>query len=285
MQCLGPCNKVKHLFHQFIKIKKLNWQALACVILGLLIVTNDERLFKISRLTLLINTSATLKIHYRTFSNLHKENRKKKTLYFSPNEIKILHKMFGVHGPQPKLTQLLTSGLDQITPLKAYTVSRLEELKPYIRKQAKLKQINPMLLTAILFDEMHHGKPGESLPILAYTGLFHTLGPAQLGVEELIHQGWLPPNPSFEQIIMARKILLDPESNIELLAGEISRFKNTLGLPSDNMLQISTSAQQKKALATLAYLHNGKLDYTTRILNYMQDPELHIMLFENARLQ
>ncbi|MEY2748004.1 MAG: hypothetical protein RLZZ168_20, partial [Cyanobacteriota bacterium] len=34
-----------------------------------------------------------------------------------------------------------------------------------------------------------------------------------------------------------------------------------------------------KAVATLAYLHNGKLDYPARILRYMQDPELHGLVF------
>jgi hypothetical protein len=29
----------------------------------------------------------------------------------------------------------------------------------------------------------------------------------------------------------------------------------------------------------LAYLHNGKLDYPARILRYMQDPELHGLMF------
>ena len=29
----------------------------------------------------------------------------------------------------------------------------------------------------------------------------------------------------------------------------------------------------------LAYLHNGKLDYPRRILRYMQDPQLHALLY------
>ena len=34
----------------------------------------------------------------------------------------------------------------------------------------------------------------------------------------------------------------------------------------------------------LAYLHNGKLDYPTRILRYMQDPELHGLMFSQRRV-
>jgi len=39
-----------------------------------------------------------------------------------------------------------------------------------------------------------------------------------------------------------------------------------------------------KAIATLAYLHNGKLDYPARILRYMQDPALHGLIY-SARQQ
>jgi hypothetical protein len=41
----------------------------------------------------------------------------------------------------------------------------------------------------------------------------------------------------------------------------------------------STSPADAKAMATLAYLHNGKLDYPGRVLGYMQDQELHAMLY------
>ena len=39
------------------------------------------------------------------------------------------------------------------------------------------------------------------------------------------------------------------------------------------------SRSRAKTVATLAYLHNGKLDYPARILRYMQDPELHGLIF------
>ena len=45
------------------------------------------------------------------------------------------------------------------------------------------------------------------------------------------------------------------------------------------MLQASGNARDAKALATLAYLHNGKLDYPRRILRAMQDPELHAVIY------
>jgi hypothetical protein len=45
----------------------------------------------------------------------------------------------------------------------------------------------------------------------------------------------------------------------------------------------SRSPRDAKAIATLAYLHNGKLDYPGRILRYMQDPELHALLYGERR--
>jgi hypothetical protein len=38
-------------------------------------------------------------------------------------------------------------------------------------------------------------------------------------------------------------------------------------------------------IATLAYLHNGKLDYPNRILTYMQDPALHGLLYGRQEAQ
>jgi hypothetical protein len=45
----------------------------------------------------------------------------------------------------------------------------------------------------------------------------------------------------------------------------------------------SRSPRDAKILATLAYLHNGKLDYPGRILRYMQDPELHALIYSSRR--
>ena len=38
---------------------------------------------------------------------------------FSPKELKLLQRRFGVHGPQTQLAQLFTSGVDQLQPLRA----------------------------------------------------------------------------------------------------------------------------------------------------------------------
>jgi hypothetical protein len=130
----------------------------------------------------------------------------------------------------------------------------------------------------VLFDEMRHAKPGEDIPIAAQSGLFSTHGPGQVAVSELVHQGLLAADADQATVARAREQLLDPEINIRVLVGKFARLSRSLGLPQ-RVLEASSSPEDAKALATLAYLHNGKLDYPRRILRSMQDPELHALLF------
>lgn len=83
---------------------------------------------------------------------------------FTAEELQQLQRRFGVHGPQPKLAQLFTRGVDQLTPLRNHTVNRLDALRPVVLRESRRTGINPMLLAAILFDEMQHAKPGEDIP-------------------------------------------------------------------------------------------------------------------------
>jgi hypothetical protein len=198
---------------------------------------------------------------------------------FSTEELRELNRRFGVHGPQPQLAQLFTAGIDSLLPLRSHTLGRLEELRPLILVEARRHQLNPMLLAAVLFDELQHAKPGENTPIAAASGLFNTHGPAQLGVSEMVKQGLLPADASPEAIEQARLDLLDPERSVSLLASKFARLRAALGLPQQRQLMASRSPRDAKALATLAYLHNGKLDYPGRVLRYMQDPELHALIY------
>jgi hypothetical protein len=202
---------------------------------------------------------------------------------FSPEELRELNRRFGVHGPQPRLAQLFTEGIDQLQPLRSHTLDRLQELRPVILTESRRHAINPMLVTAVLFDELQHAKPGEDLPIAARSGLFNTHGPAQLSVGELVKQGLLPADATAEQIDEARMELLDPDHNVRLLVGKFVRLKQALGLRERPPLVASRSPADAKAIATLAYLHNGKLDYPGRVLRYMQDPELHALLYGRRR--
>jgi hypothetical protein len=169
--------------------------------------------------------------------------------------------------------------VEQFQPLRNHALSRLEELRPLILSLSREQNVNPMLVTAVLFDEMRHAKPGENLPIAAHSGLFSTHGLAQLGISEMQHQGLLPADPTAEEVGWARDQLLDPQRNIELLVGKFARLKRELNVPGQRMLQASGSVKDAKVLATLAYLHNGKLDYPRRILSSMQDPVLHVLLY------
>lgn len=198
---------------------------------------------------------------------------------FSTEELRELNRRFGVHGPQPKLAQLFTEGLDNLLPLRNHTLSRIGELRPVILAESRRHSINPMLVAAVLFDELQHAKPGENTPLAARSGLFTTHGPAQLGVEEMVKQGLLKADATPEEVEEARLALLDPDRSVSLLVGEFSRLSKALGLPRNRTLMASHSPRDAKGLATLAYLHNGKLDYPGRILRYMQDPELHSLVF------
>ncbi len=205
-------------------------------------------------------------------------------LEFSPAELRALHRRFGVHGPQPRLAQLFTAGLDQLEPLRAVTLSRLEDLRPIVLRESRKQRINPMLVMAVLFDEMQHAKPGEAHPLAAHSGLFSTLGPAQLGIGEMVHQGLLPAVHDARQLQQARNQLLDPEFNVTLLVGKFARLRDELGYSRTSVLNASRSPREAKSLAVLAYLHNGKLDYPRRVLRYMQDAELHALLYGRRKL-
>jgi hypothetical protein len=202
---------------------------------------------------------------------------------FTAAELKELQQRFGVHGPQPRLAQLFTKGMDQLTPLRSHTVNRLEELQPVILRESRRTGLNPMVLAAILFDEMQHAKPGEDLPLAAHSGLFSTHGPAQIGLSEMVKQGLLRPDASESEIQAARSELLNPERNVALLAGKLCRLLALLELDARHTNNVSTEFRSAKTVGTLAYLHNGKLDYPTRILRYMQDPELHGLIYSQRK--
>ncbi|MFM7732635.1 MAG: helicase DnaB, partial [Cyanobium sp.] len=49
------------------------------------------------------------------------EGQRPDPIDFTPAELINLNRRFGVHGPQPKLAQLFTEGLDQVQPLRNHT--------------------------------------------------------------------------------------------------------------------------------------------------------------------
>jgi len=245
------------------------------VLAGELLFQNPLRTWRSSQ----IEPSRALKSLGPSALLLSSEGMRADPIDFSKDELRELNRRFGVHGPQPALAQLFTEGLDQFQPLRNHTLGRLEDLRPLIITHSRRQGINPILVAAVLYDELQHAKPGEDNPIAVRSGLFNTQGPAQLGFEEMVKQGHLPASVSPEQITEARLKLLDPDRNVELLVGKFARLSRALGLPQDRVMMASASSADAKALATLAYLHNGKLDYPGRILRYMQDPALHALIY------
>ena len=203
--------------------------------------------------------------------------------YFSAEEIRELQRRFGVHGAQPRLGQLFTKGLDHLAPLKAHTLARLEAVRPIVLEQSRKQHVNAMLMAAILFDEMQHAKPGEDIRILAESGLFQDHGLAQLSISELQKQGKLRANATDAEVAAALEKLLTPSENVKVLAGQIVRLQKLLGIAKGHRMEVSTSRRDAKIAATIAYLHNGKLDYPQRILGYMQDPELHALIYSTRQ--
>ena len=111
--------------------------------------------------------------------------------YFSPDELKQLQGASGCTAPRRSWPSCSRAELIS-SKRRASTLDRLREMKPVILRRASAHQVNPMLITAVLFDEIQHSKPGESLPFIAHSGLVKTHGPEQICVSELIHLNRLP---------------------------------------------------------------------------------------------
>jgi hypothetical protein len=199
---------------------------------------------------------------------------------FSDEDLATLHRRFGVHGPQPALAQWLTEQLDRFPPRREQTLELIASHRGTILQVAAKTRINPVFLAAILFDEINHVKPGDDL--LVSLGIGKTIGLAQLSVDELRQQGRLAADPDRDPDYQARAqaYLADPENNIRTLAGKVLRIQRMLGIPRGHALTLSHGYRDARRMALIALLHNGKADYPSRILEYMEDGELHEALYQ-----
>lgn len=203
--------------------------------------------------------------------------------YFTPEELAILERHFGVHGAQPALAQLFFEGVGQFRPLRRQTLRLLQEVRPTLLQECARQHVNPMLVAAVLYEEVQLAKPGEHLPVAAHSGLIRTHGPAQISLEELVIQGRLSPEATEAEKYAAVDRLLDPDENVRVLVSKFARLARKLGLPAERVPEITGGAADVKTLATLAYLYNGKLDYPSRILRHMEDPELHGLIYSQRQ--
>ena len=74
---------------------------------------------------------------------------------FSPEELKLLQQRFGVHGRQTQPASCSPAGWISSNRC-ASTLNRLRKLKQVILRRAAAHQVNPMVITALLFDEIQH---------------------------------------------------------------------------------------------------------------------------------
>ena len=199
--------------------------------------------------------------------------------YFTPQDLAALERHFGVHGAQPELAQLFFEGVGQFRPLRRQTLRLLETIRPTLIQECHRQHVNPMLVAAVLYEEVQLAKPGEHLPVAAHSGLIRTHGPAQISLEELVIQGRLRPDATQAERYAAVDRLLDPEENVRVLVSKFARLSRKLEIPADHVPQITGGAADLKTLATLAYLYNGKLDYPGRIRRHMEDPDLHGLIY------
>jgi len=268
------CHRMLKALNKYPKAPKGRFlTGLALVLSGHLMILNNENTYRYAHQIPISN-------QLRAVSN---EDQLDPT-DFTAEELQYLERRFGVHGPQPLLAQLFFESYGQFAPVRHQTLSQLENLRFTLLSDSARLNINPMLVAAVLYEEMQLAKPVENHPIAAHSGLFRTHGPAQLSVQELVYQGKLPKDPSAEEITQGRNQLLDPHQNVRILIGKIVRLKRELGLPLNRELQIINSPKDAKGIAMLAYLYNGKSDYPRRVLRHMQDPELHGIIYSQRSL-
>ena len=120
-------------------------------------------------------------------------------LRFSASELLELKRRFGVHGPQPRLAQLFTSGIDQLEPLRTHTVGRIADLQPLIIAECRRQRVGRRRRAA--------GALGERIARIKNNGaaVFHELGNARrcrLRWQGLVGGDW-PVNDGEERQLIA----------------------------------------------------------------------------------
>ena len=70
-------------------------------------------------------------------------------LTFTANELTLLERRFGVHGPQHGLVQLMTRGVDELEPVRNTLAAVARTQTGDLGSQSRRQRVNPMLVTAI----------------------------------------------------------------------------------------------------------------------------------------
>lgn len=190
-------------------------------------------------------------------------------LFISSEEKKLL-KGFSIQEKQSLPLDIFTKLSDSTESFVDNTLLKINSYSKDIVQASKDFKVNPILLGAILFDEINHVKPFDS--ILVDYGLGSTEGLAQLSVEELVKQGiFKAEDPDLNK--KGIEYLRNPKNNIRVLAGQIKRNLNELGYSNDKILSFSKYFDSH-AMAKISNLHNGKYDYAKKIFSYAKNPNL-----------
>lgn len=111
---------------------------------------------------------------------------------FSQAEAAELRRRYGIHTAQNPVNQAVTLATDTLGWRDRQALELINRHAAAIHSAARTEALNPLVLAAILFDEIRHEKPTEE--VMTRWGLAQTLGLAQLSLRELVMQGYFDPD-------------------------------------------------------------------------------------------
>lgn len=218
-------------------------------------------------------------------------------LDFSDAEAQGIVKRYTLHPPKEESILKKIEIADSIKPLKDLVLSNIESNRDLINQHARDNGVNPLLLASVIFEEQMHLTPPIIEDFVAEAvedwdmGQNLSVGPGQLGVGELIKQGYYEsegiPRTAEEDVLSesqrerGQTYLRDPDNGIKTLARQIARLKSELSYGSEPLDLNSYRGQRGAAL--VSYIHNGYADYPSRILEYTRDTDLKTALYPPRR--
>ena len=114
-------------------------------------------------------------------------DKNKNPVNIEPNE-KTKLKFLGLDEKQSTINSYMTDVADYVGIGINKIYSKIDENSDYIKKISETNKVDPIIVASIVFDELSHVKPGESIAVSF--GRAKTFGIAQIGLGELIKQGF-----------------------------------------------------------------------------------------------
>lgn len=201
---------------------------------------------------------------------------------FSEDEKVNLTASMNLKEGQDKVSIYFTEKADNNKSQVDKSISEVKKYSKYIKSVSKEHGVSPLLIGAILFDEINHNK-GVLEDAAVFVGKATSFGLAQIGLGELVQQGFytkkgFPPGTKVSKlpnnlIEEGTKYLLNPHNNIKTLAKQIKRNQEVLGYSPDKTLNFDNYFDSH-AMAKIASCHNGRYDYPAKIFKYLKNPDL-----------